>query len=374
MHMENDNRVLSHLCQVIIENLTSSVILVNEKYKVKFINPAGEAMLGASLKQIMETDIRELFRESPGLMNALTLGFEEGQAFTERELELRRPHSSKTIKVDCAVTPLNPSQRNCELLIEIRQIDRLLRIAREEGLRAQQSAMKNALRGLAHEVKNPLGGLRGAAQLLERELPNADLKEYTQVIIGEADRLQKLVNHMLGSSQLPKTRRVNIHEVLERVRQLVQVESSPDLLITRDYDPSIPGLYGDQDQLIQAILNIVRNASQAISGKGEIILRSRTQRQFTIGQKCHRLVVRIDVIDNGPGIPADVIEQVFYPMVTGRADGTGLGLSIAQTLISQHGGVIECSSMPGETIFTLLLPFQARREQTHKEGGLYDGE
>ncbi len=374
MHMENDKKVLSHLGHVIIENLTSSVILVNDEYKVKFINPAGEAMLGASLKQIIETDIRELFRESPGLMNALKLGFEEGQAFTERELELRLLHSSKTIKVDCAVTPLSPSQRNGELLIEIRQVDRLLRIAREEGLRAQQNAMKNALRGLAHEVKNPLGGLRGAAQLLERELPNAGLKEYTQVIIGEADRLQKLVNHMLGPSQLPKKRCVNIHEVLERVRQLVQVESPPDLLITRDYDPSIPDIYGDQDQLIQAILNIVRNASQAISGKGEIILRSRTQRQFTIGQKCHRLVVRIDVIDNGPGIPVDVIEQIFYPMVTGRADGTGLGLSIAQTLINQHGGVIECSSMPGETIFTLLLPFQASSEQAHQQGGLYDGE
>jgi two-component system nitrogen regulation sensor histidine kinase GlnL len=263
--------------------------------------------------------------------------------------------------VDCTVTPISEPQHK-ELLVELLHVDRHLRIIREENLLAQHQATRALARGLAHEIKNPLGGLRGAAQLLERELNNEALKEYTGIIIGEADRLQNLVNRMLGPNTLPQKRLINIHQVLEHVRSLVSAEAPPGVHIVRDYDPSIPELNADPDQLIQAVLNIVRNAVQAVGDHGEITLRTRTLRQYTIGQRRHKLVIRIDVIDNGPGIPPDMMESIFYPMVTGRPEGTGLGLPIAQFLISQHGGLIECASRPGFTTFTLLLPLESDDE------------
>ena len=210
-----------------------------------------------------------------------------------------------------------------------------------------------------------MAALRGAAQLLEREFADPDLKEYTGIIIGEADRLRNLVDRMLGPIRRPVCRDVNIHEVLERVRQLMQAEAAPGIVIQQDYDPSIPLVYGDSDQLIQAILNITRNAIEALKGQGSILFRSRIQRQCTIGQSRHRLVARIEVVDNGPGIPDALREDIFYPMISGRSDGTGLGLSIAQSLVNQHGGLIEYVSRPGETVFSLLIPLMAfRRDET----------
>jgi two-component system nitrogen regulation sensor histidine kinase GlnL len=184
------------------------------------------------------------------------------------------------------------------------------------------------------------------------------LREYTGIIIGEADRLRNLVDRMLGPNQLPHHSEVSIHEILERVRVLVEAEADPGIRLERDYDPSIPPLWGDADRLIQAVLNVARNAAQALNVRqqGVIILRSRVQRQYTIGAKRHKLVARLDVIDDGPGIPPEQQEQIFYPMISGRPGGTGLGLSIAQSIINQHGGLIECASRPGETVFTLLLP------------------
>ncbi len=240
-------------------------------------------------------------------------------------------------------------------MVELTQLDRHLRIAREENLLEQHQVARQLVRGLAHEIKNPLGGLRGAAQLLERELVDEDLKEYTRIIIGEADRLRGLVNRMLGPNQLPQMRTCNIHQIVEHVRNLVAAEEHAELTLIRDYDPSIPDFRADPEQLIQALLNIVRNAAQALQGKGQIILRTRAQRQITIGQKRHKLVVRVDVIDNGPGIPDEMLETIFYPMVTGHAEGTGLGLSIAQSLVNVHGGTIECSSRPGHTEFTISV-------------------
>jgi two-component system nitrogen regulation sensor histidine kinase GlnL len=220
------------------------------------------------------------------------------------------------------------------------------------------------VRGLAHEIKNPLGGLRGAAQLLERELSDPSLKEYTGIIIGEADRLQTLVNRMLGPNTRPQRRSINIHQVVERVRTLAVAEAPPGVTIVRDYDPSIPDFMAEPDQLIQALLNIVRNALQAIGEQGEIILRTRSIRQATIGHHRHKLAARLDIIDNGPGIPPDMMESIFFPMVTGRPDGTGLGLPIAQDLVNQHHGLIECHSEPGKTVFTLLLPIETNHEQS----------
>jgi two-component system nitrogen regulation sensor histidine kinase GlnL len=214
------------------------------------------------------------------------------------------------------------------------------------------------LRGLAHEIKNPLGGLRGAAQLLARELPTKELKEYTGVIISEADRLQKLVNRILGPNKMPKKEPVSIHEVLEHVRSLLLAEAPEGIRIQRDYDPSIPDINADRDQLIQALLNIMRNAVEAMHGDGDIKLRTRVIRKFTIGQKQQNLVAQIQVIDNGPGIPQEILEQIFFPMVTSRAEGTGLGLAIAQSLIQQHNGIIECKSKPGRTEFSIYIPIE----------------
>jgi two-component system nitrogen regulation sensor histidine kinase GlnL len=283
------------------------------------------------------------------------VALQEQRSFTERELELHTAMGQR-MTVDCAVTPIDRGN----LLLEITQVDRHLRIAHDEHLLVQQRAARDLLRGMAHEIKNPLGGLRGAAQLLESELPNAELKEYTRVITGEADRLTNLVDRMLGPNHIMDTRIINIHQVLEHVRSLVDAESYPGLVLQQQYDPSIPELTADYELLVQAVLNLVRNAAQA--GADHIILRTRTQRQFTIGQRCYRLVIRIDVIDNGPGIPADMQETIFYPMVTGRADGTGLGLSIAQSMVNQHQGIIEFTSEPGHTRFIIFLPLEVRND------------
>ena len=244
-----------------------------------------------------------------------------------------------------------------ELLLEIQQVDRQLRITREEQILARNQATRALIRGLAHEIKNPLGGLRGAAQLLERELHEASLTEYTQIIIEEADRLQNLVNNMLGPNRLPEMKSVNIHQVLERVCSLVKVETGPALTVNKDYDPSIPPINGDMDQLIQSFLNIVRNAVRAAGREGVIDLTTRVLRQFTIGNIRHRLVISVDIEDNGPGIPKELQERIFFPMVSG-SDGMGLGLSISQTLINRHQGLIEFTSKPGRTVFRVLLPLE----------------
>ena len=320
---------------------------------VSYLNPAAEMLFAISARQARGMSVAELMPEATGFVAALKRALETQHPFTEHELQLHI--ADKMVTLDSTVTPLSTHK----LLVEFLRVERHRRIAREENLLAQYQANRAMLRGLAHEVNNPLGGLRGAAQLLERELPDPSFKEYTRIIIGEADRLRNLLSRLLGPNNLPQKQASNIHEVLERVRSVVLAEIPEGIRIARDYDPSIPDLHADAEQLIQAVLNIVRNAAQALEGKdGNVKLRTRVQRQFTIGPKCHKLVVRIDITDDGPGIPAELIENIFYPMVTGRAEGTGLGLSIAQSLVNQHGGLIECASVPGKTTFTLLLPIE----------------
>ncbi|MDQ2694391.1 MAG: nitrogen regulation protein NR(II), partial [Pseudomonadota bacterium] len=303
------------------------------------------------------TVFQDLAGGAVALVDGMRRCLKSGHPYTERELHLTLP-GEHAITVDCTVSPIVEQDQVVELLVEVRQVDRQLRISREETLLAQHNTARALVRNLAHEIKNPLGGLRGAAQLLEREFTDDTLKEYTRIIIGEADRLRNLVDRMLGPTQPPAYLQVNIHEVLERVRTLVLAEIGDGIQIERDYDPSIPPLTGDAEQLIQAVLNVVRNAVQALDRHGLITLRTRIHRQCSIGPRRHKLVVRLDVIDNGPGIPDEIREKIFYPMITGRADGTGLGLSIAQNLVNQHGGLIECTSRPGETTFTLLLPLE----------------
>jgi two-component system nitrogen regulation sensor histidine kinase GlnL len=214
------------------------------------------------------------------------------------------------------------------------------------------------LRNLAHEIRNPLGGLRGAAQLLEHELPQVNLREYTQVIIKEADRLQSLMDRLLVPHRVPKYEPTNVHEVLERVRSLLLAESPKGVMVRRDYDTSLPELIGDREKLIQAVLNIARNAVQAMQGQGQITLRTRAERQVTLAKKRYRVAIKIQIIDNGPGIPTDIRDRIFYPLVSGREGGSGLGLTLAQTFITQHHGMIECDSQPGHTCFTIMLPIE----------------
>ncbi|MCW8956734.1 MAG: nitrogen regulation protein NR(II) [Gammaproteobacteria bacterium] len=355
--MTIDPQHIDGVQRTIIDNLSTSVLLLDQNLNIQYLNPAGENLFHISNKRARQLNLNDLIFIESYFIDRLKQVIKDLQPFSEHEVSLKI-NPGKTITIDYKVTPiLNPGSSNL-LLIEINHMDRQIRIAREEKLLNEQSATRNLVRGMAHEIKNPLGGLRGAAQLLERELPSDELKEYTQIIIGEADRLQNLVDRMLGPNNLPQYQTINIHQVLEHVRQLVQAESPDTLYFNLDYDPSLPELQADPDLLIQAILNITRNAAAALANNGEITYKTRPQRHFTIGHTHHRLVMQIDVMDNGPGIPADLIEQIFYPMVTGRADGTGLGLSIAQSLINQHNGLIECRSEPGNTLFTIYLPLE----------------
>lgn len=346
------------VAQYILDNLTTAVLLLEPDLRISYINPAAEAVFAVSARHARGMALGDLVAAVPEFESGLHRALAGGYPHTERELRLT-VSDARVITVDCTVTPLVEPGHATALLVEMLQVDRHLRIAREEHLLARQQATRALIRGLAHEIKNPLGGLRGAAQLLERELPDPALKEYTRIIIEEADRLRNLMDRMLGPNTLPHKRDISIHQVLEHVHNLVRAEAPPGVRLLRDYDPSIPAVPADPEQLIQAVLNVVRNAVQALGGEGEIILRTRAQRQITIGHKRHKLVARIDIIDNGPGIPPDMLENIFYPMITGRPEGAGLGLSIAQSLVNRHGGLIECASCPGRTVFTLLLPLEA---------------
>ncbi|MDH5435461.1 MAG: nitrogen regulation protein NR(II) [Gammaproteobacteria bacterium] len=344
--------------QQVLDNMSTAVLVFDYTQALVYMNPAAEVIFEVSQKRILGTSAKFLLAGSESLMASFNRACRQGMQYTEREQQLDLPDNRK-LTIDCTFSPLFEPGVKHGVLVEINSLERHKRISREEALITQHQITKTVMRGLAHEINNPLGGLRGAAQLLEKELSDASLREYTSIIIGEADRLQKLLSQILGPNKIPKKEQINIHELLHHVRRLVSAEKT-GITIKFDYDPSIPELYIDQDQLIQAILNIVRNAVQATKETGEIILKTRVGRYYTIGTIQHRLVVKIEIIDNGSGIPADMIEKIFYPMVTGRAEGTGLGLSIAQSIINNHGGIIECDSKEGKTTFAIVLPMEAQ--------------
>ncbi|MCB1734486.1 MAG: nitrogen regulation protein NR(II) [Gammaproteobacteria bacterium] len=353
-----DAQTTSSIAALVVENQSAAVLLFNGKLQLTYLNPAAEALLGISERHAVGLTVDVIFADMSEAEDCMTRSLTQDQPFAERELEMHRADGS-AITVDCTVTPLIDGDGPRSLLVELVQVDRHLRINREEALLAQEKVSRALVRGMAHEIKNPLGGLRGAAQLLQKELADPNLHEYTQVIIAEADRLQTLVNRMLGPRSEPRFAAVNIFEVLEHVIKLVAAETGERVQVFRDYDPSIPELSADRGMLIQAVLNLVRNAIEALGlGGGNITFRTRAQRQFTIGTRRHRLVIRVDVIDTGPGIDPEFKDRIFYPMVTSRAEGTGLGLSIAQSLINRHQGLIECDSEPGNTVFSIYLPME----------------
>jgi two-component system nitrogen regulation sensor histidine kinase GlnL len=338
-----------------LEHLATAVILIDTERKVVYANPATEILFAVSAKQITDLNISQVFPDCEILHSAVENAIVNNSPFREHEFLITTSRQN-SIAVTCTVTPVDLAP-SC-LLLEFQQMDQQLRIAREERMLIQQQANAELLRNLAHEIRNPLGGLRGAAQLLEHELPQANLREYTQVIIKEADRLQSLMDRLLMPHRVPKYEPTNVHEVLERVRSLLLAESPKGIRVRRDYDTSLPDLIGDREKLIQAVLNIARNAVQAMQGKGEVILRTRAERQVTLAKKRYRVAIKLEIIDNGPGIPEDIRERIFYPLVSGRDGGTGLGLTLAQTFITQHHGMIDCISQPGNTNFTILLPIE----------------
>ncbi|AJD46737.1 signal transduction histidine kinase, nitrogen specific, NtrB [Isoalcanivorax pacificus W11-5] len=345
----------------LLDHLSTAVLLLDQDLRLRYLNPAAEMLLSTSAQRAVGQPLPECFFDDPDAQAALIRCIEEGHPFTRREARLQFAPGQE-LTVDYSVAQLAEPGRSPSLLMELQPLDRLLRIAREEALVHAHQATRALVRGVAHEIKNPLGGIRGAAQLLERALPAPDLAEYTRVIIDEADRLRALADRMLGPRRLPNFRSLNIHECLEHVRQLILAEHPEGVRVQRDYDISLPEIPADRDQLIQVILNLARNAVQALTEANmpdaTVIFRTRVQRQFTIGAQRHRLIARIDIQDNGPGIPEELRETLFYPMVSGRANGSGLGLSIAQSIISQHQGMIECESTAGRTVFSLLLPME----------------
>ena len=345
-----------------LEHLATAMLLLNQDLRIAWLNPSAENLFKLSSKHVTGMPLKQVFGDAETLPKAVESALLTNASFTEHEIMLSTP-GNHTLSVSCTVTPVEIGE--IRLILEFHQIDKQLKIAREERMLVQQQANRELLRNLAHEIKNPLGGLRGAAQLLEHELPRTGLREYTQVIIQEADRLQKLMDRLLTPSHLPHLRATNIHEVLERVRSLTLAETPRGIRIRRDYDTSLPELIADPEQLIQAVLNIVRNAVQSMQGKGEIILRTRIARQVTLAKKRYRKAIQLQIIDNGPGIPDEIREKIFYPLVSGREGGSGMGLTLAQTLINQHQGTIECDSRPGHTCFTLLLPL-TNNEGAHK--------
>ena len=353
------------LHRLLLDNLNTAVLLLSDELLIDYINPAAESLLQVSSTRLCGTSVDALFANSATISDALYQALQLGRPHTRRH-EYIRVHGVEASQVDYSITPVDLQAKKM-LLMEMQPIDRFLKINREEALLSVHDTSKSLVRGLAHEIKNPLGGIRGAAQLLDQEVADqaggGEARELCQIITTEADRLRNLVDRLLGPNHLPQVASLSIHEVTEHVAALIEAEVQGQLVFERDYDPSIPEISGDREQLIQAVLNVARNAMQALMDVAQrsrkIIFRTRVQRSFTIAGQYHRVTCRLDIIDNGPGISADIKERIFFPMISGRSEGSGLGLTIAQTAVNGHQGIIECESEAGNTCFSIYLPIKA---------------
>jgi two-component system nitrogen regulation sensor histidine kinase GlnL len=324
------------------------------------MNPSAENLLGISARRARGESLLRLVDDEPELRDILGRVMNTGDHYAnEMRLGPNEVHAEERI-VDCRVSPLEGA--GAALLVEMTDVTRRSKISRENALLIQHGAGRHMVRQLAHEIKNPLGGIRGAAQLLSRQFGETDLTEYTDVIISETDRLAALVDTLLGPGGPPNKQPLNVHELLEYVVRIIEAEDHKKLTFRRDYDPGLPLIDLDRDQMVQAFLNLARNAATALEGQGTIILRTRAETNFTIGDTRHRVIASIEIEDDGPGIPKDMQDSVFYPLVTSRPDGTGLGLPGAQELVSRHGGLIEFESRPGKTVFFVRIPL--RQEST----------
>jgi two-component system nitrogen regulation sensor histidine kinase GlnL len=339
-----------------LDLLSTAVLLLDESLQVIHANPAAETLFAQGRSHLLGIAFDAALPGNDEFVQRLHHSLDAEAGFNDNDLLLEV--DGYPIHLHCVISPIEAG--TARLALEFRQLEQQLKIAREAKILEQQEANRELIRNLAHEIKNPLGGIRGAAQLLERELPDVELREFTQVIVKETDRLQSLMNRMLTPSRLPRVEPINIHEVTERVRTLMLAEFPESLSVRRDYDTSLPDLPADKEQLIQAILNVARNAAQATGGCGEIRLVTRIARQVTIARLRYRHAIAVSIEDDGPGVPPELAERVFYPLVSGRDGGTGLGLSLAQSFVSQHQGLIEFESVPGRTRFTILLPVRER--------------
>ncbi|MCW5624117.1 MAG: PAS domain-containing sensor histidine kinase [Burkholderiales bacterium] len=333
-------------------------MLLDRSRSVQHINPAAENLFQVSKNTMLGHALDTIFVDWAPLAAAIDFADRNNSSYTQHDLSfvVNGASGGHKLQLSSTVTPFE-GETTSGFLVEFNPLQQPLRIAREERLLDQSQANRELIRNLAHEIKNPLGALRGAAQLLERELERPELHEYTQVIMNEADRLQSLMDRLLTPHRLPQPTALNIHEVTERVRSLILAEY-PGIDLQRDYDASLPTLVADREQLIQAVLNIARNAAQAMQGRGMLSMRTRAARRVTLAKKLHPLAISLQIVDNGPGIPEQIRDRVFFPLVSGREGGTGLGLTLAQTFVNQHQGVIEVESQPGHTVFTLLLPLR----------------
>jgi two-component system nitrogen regulation sensor histidine kinase GlnL len=347
----------------VFDLLATSVLLLDEQGRIEYANAASEDLFGRSRRQLCGSEAHMLFQNSTEIKESIERAAARKFSDMRQSSMLRRAAEG----VEVAVTTVALSGQPWPVLIETREIEQRLLADRNHRLVEEIETHRELLRNLAHEVKNPLGGLRGAAQLLEAELPDAALTEYTQVIISEADRLQALVDRLIGPQRVPlNARPVNIHEVCERVCALIQAEFRENVTLVRDYDASMPDINGDAARLMQAVLNVARNAAQELAMRpaepdlapGRLTLRTRVARRVMLAHRQHRLALVLAIIDNGPGVPENIRDRLFHPLVTGRAGGTGLGLSLAQDFVQQHGGIIEFDSRPGHTEFRLVLPME----------------
>ena len=345
-----------------LDLLASAVIVLDQDGRISYANAAAENLLESSLKALSRQKMTALFVNPDELAGICAQAREHKFSDLRQDLSLERI-GREPLRVHSIISALDGPEDS--ILIELRENVQQLKLDREERILDQSQVNKELIRNLAHEIKNPLGGIRGAAQLLELELPALhllELREYTQVIIKEADRLQTLVDRLLAPHRRPHiVGDVNIHEVCERVRSLILAEFPSGLTILRDYDASIPEFRGDKEQLIQTVLNIAHNAAQALSerieaGDAELVFKTRVARQVTLAKVRYGLALDLHIIDNGPGIAPQIRDRIFYPLVSGREGGSGLGLTLAQTFVQQHLGVIECESRPGYTDFRIVLP------------------
>ncbi len=337
----------------ILNSLINSVLLLDDDLAVHYANPAAQQLLAQSSRKLFGTPLPELVGYFSLNIELMRESLTAGQGFTDSEVTLVVDGRAHVLSLTAQMLPEG------FILVELAPMDNQRKLSQEQLQHAQQVAARDLIRGLAHEIKNPLGGLRGAAQLLSRALPDPALLEYTKVIIEQADRLRNLVDRLLGPQRPSQHVTQSIHQVAEHVCQLVSMEKPDNVQLVRDYDPSLPELAHDPDQIEQILLNITRNALQALGEEGgTITLRTRTAFQITLHGVRYRLAARIDIEDDGPGVPAHLQDTLFYPMVSGREGGTGLGLSIARSLIDQHSGKVEFNSWPGHTEFSVFLPIR----------------
>jgi two-component system nitrogen regulation sensor histidine kinase GlnL len=348
----------AELCGV-LDGIATSIIWLDGNGAVLHLNEPAEDLFGVSRNHATGRSIRDLLKANVELDGVIARARAAGAQYSQRELAFEAGPGSAHRNLDVTVSPFDSAGHSGGVIVELADATQHQRILRENALLTQLGGSRAMVRQLAHEIKNPLGGLRGAAQLLERQLKDPALHEYTTVIISEADRLAALVDSLLGPGQPPRKEPVNIHELVQHVGHLLAAEAPTGVAIERDYDPSLPPLRLDRNQVIQALLNLGRNAIQAVGTHGRIVLRTRALTNASIGSRRYRVVASIQVEDDGPGVPTELKDTVFYPLVTGRQGGTGLGLAVAQDLVGRHDGLIEFDSRPGRTVFTILLPLDS---------------